>query len=54
MRALILAPACLQQYTDISVSWLKWFNPLNAGKIDYVAVCFLKPLNSACFFIRND
>ena len=23
-------------------------------KIDYIVVCFLKPLNSACFFIGND
>ena len=26
----------------------------NFLKIDYIVVCFLKPLKSACFFIGND
>ena len=26
----------------------------NFIKIDYIVVCFLKPVNSACFFIGND
>ena len=26
----------------------------NFLKIDYIVICFLKPLNSASFFMRND